>query len=128
MTTFPGSPRITKGALVGIDAANPLPSVIVFQYNPQTMTRTLQPQNAGGAGGIFETQRLKGAPVETIKLDVLLDATDRLERDEIMAGSIGVTPYGTTLFPVIHHAVNLDTADGGGRVGSKPIQDLPHAL
>lgn len=34
MTTFPGSPRLIKGALIGIDPFNPLASVVVFQYNP----------------------------------------------------------------------------------------------
>jgi hypothetical protein len=39
MTSFPGSPRLVKGAIVGVDAMNPLASVVVFQYNPDTMTR-----------------------------------------------------------------------------------------
>jgi hypothetical protein len=34
MTTFPGSPRLTKGAIIGLDPLNPLASVIIFQYNP----------------------------------------------------------------------------------------------
>ena len=48
MTTFPGSPRLAKGAIVGIDPLNPLASVIIFQYNPDTMTRSLTPQTMGG--------------------------------------------------------------------------------
>ena len=35
MTSFPGSPRVLKGAIVGIDPFNPVASVIVFQYNPE---------------------------------------------------------------------------------------------
>ncbi len=42
MSTFPGSPRVTKGDLVGIDPDNPLSSVIVFQHNPTTMTHRLE--------------------------------------------------------------------------------------
>jgi hypothetical protein len=34
MSSFPGSPRLIKGAIVGIDPFNPLASVVVFQYNP----------------------------------------------------------------------------------------------
>jgi hypothetical protein len=34
MSAFPGSPRLVKGALVGIDIFNPLASVIVFPSNP----------------------------------------------------------------------------------------------
>lgn len=51
MTSFPESPRMTKGAIVGADAMNPLASVVVFQYNPDTMTRRLEVHAASGEGG-----------------------------------------------------------------------------
>ena len=41
MSSFPGSPRLLKGAIIGLDPAKPLASVVVFQYNPDTMTRRL---------------------------------------------------------------------------------------
>jgi hypothetical protein len=44
MTTFPGSPRLLKGAIVAFDLANPLASIIVFQYNPLNVRRDLQPK------------------------------------------------------------------------------------
>ncbi len=76
MTTFPSSPRLQKGAIIGLDPFNPLASVIVFQYNPDTMTRTLTAQATGGdgAGDRGEALRLKGPPQEQIKLDVEIDA------------------------------------------------------
>jgi len=84
MSSFPGSPKVQKGAIVGIDPFNPVATVIVFQYNPEKLTRTLQVQAAGGDGGGFsEAQRLKGAPVETIKVEVEIDATDQVEMVEI---------------------------------------------
>jgi hypothetical protein len=46
MTTFPGSPRLLKGAIVGLDPVNALASVIVFQYNPDTLKSFLQAQAA----------------------------------------------------------------------------------
>jgi hypothetical protein len=42
MSGFPGSPRLLKGAIVGLDLSNPVSSVAVFQYNPDTMTRRLE--------------------------------------------------------------------------------------
>lgn len=30
MTTFPNSPRLLKGAIIGLDPFNPLASVVVF--------------------------------------------------------------------------------------------------
>jgi hypothetical protein len=92
MTTFPGSPRIVKGALVGLDIFNPLASVVVFQYNPDTVTRTLQAQAAGDGGARVEVTRLKGAPVETMKLDVEVDATDQLEAADGVATVAGIYP------------------------------------
>lgn len=38
MTSFPNSPRLMKGAIVGVDAMNPL-ATVEFQYNPDTLTR-----------------------------------------------------------------------------------------
>jgi hypothetical protein len=37
MSSFPGSPKVQKSAIIGLDPFNPLASVIVFQYNPNTL-------------------------------------------------------------------------------------------
>ena len=42
MTTFSGSPKVIKGALVGIDIFNPLANVVGFQYTPHTKTARRQ--------------------------------------------------------------------------------------
>ena len=42
MTTFPGSPRLLKGAIIGEDPTNVLARPIVFQYNPDTLRRRLE--------------------------------------------------------------------------------------
>lgn len=100
MTTFPNSPRLLKGAIVGLDPANPLASVIVFQYNPETVTRTLTPQAAGAGGGPAapgEALRLAGPPQEEIKLDVVIDATDQLEKAQPIAAQMGIYPQLSAL-------------------------------
>ena len=103
MSTFPGSPRVMKGALVGIDVFNPLASVIIFQYNPETMTRSLQAQTLGGnEGDKTEALRLKGAPIETITLDVEIDATDQLEKGDGTAVSLGIYPQLSALEMLIY--------------------------
>ena len=102
MTTFPRSPRTLKGAIIGMDAANPVASVVLFQYNPLTMTRTLEAQTAGGQGAIFETQRLKGAPVETISVEVEIDATDQLEQGNSISTTLGIYPQLSALEMLIY--------------------------
>lgn len=92
MTTFPGSPRLLKGALIGVDIFNPLASVVVFQYNPDTMSRRLEPRSTGGDGEKGEAFRLSGPPKETITLSVEIDATDQLEQANTLAMVSGITP------------------------------------
>ena len=81
MTAFPGSPRLIKGGIVLIDAASGgVQRVIALQYNPDTLTRSLQVQAFQSDGGDrSEVLRLKGPPVETLKLEAEIDATDQLE-------------------------------------------------
>ncbi len=92
MSSFPGSPRLIKGALVGVDLFNPLASVVVFQYNPDTMTRKLEARKAGGDSEKGEAFRLSGPPKETITLSVEIDATDQLEAGDALALATGITP------------------------------------
>ena len=92
MTTFPGSPRVQKGAIIGLDPLNPLASVIIFQYNPDMLTRTITAQTSGGNADRGEALRLKGPPQEKISLDVDIDATDQLEKADPQATSLGIYP------------------------------------
>ena len=103
MTTFPGSPRLMKGAIVGIDPMNPLASVTMFQYNPDTLTRTLTAQTTVGQGGDrSEALRLKGAPTEEIKLDMEIDATDQLEKGAGQTVAMGIYPQLSALEMLIY--------------------------
>jgi len=92
MTDFPGSPTLLKGAIIGFDIFNLASSVVVFQYNPDTMSRSLQVQGSGDGGDRSEAMRLKGAPIETIKMDVEIDATDKLESDDGITTALGIHP------------------------------------
>ncbi|KZC15639.1 hypothetical protein RHOFW510R12_03510 [Rhodanobacter sp. FW510-R12] len=84
MSAFPGSPRILKGGIVLIDAgSSAVLRVIALQYNPDSLTRSLQVQAVSADGGDrSEVLRLKGPPVETLKLEAEIDATDQMEFPE----------------------------------------------
>jgi len=97
MSTFPGSPKTQKGAIVGLDPFNPLASVIIFQYNPDTLTRTLTAQTVGGDAAQGEALRLKGPPQENITVNVELDAADQLETGDNNATSMGLYPTLSSL-------------------------------
>ncbi|NMG11605.1 hypothetical protein [Brasilonema sp. UFV-L1] len=93
MTTFPASPRILKGAIIGVDIFNPVASTIIFQYNPDNLTRTLTAQTMGGENNDRnEALRLKGPPRESIRADVEIDAADQLETAKFPATTMGVYP------------------------------------
>jgi len=102
MTASPLSPRLLKGALVSLDITSPIPQVIVFQYNPDTLTRQLKARGAQGDAAKGDATRLNGAPEETIKIDVEIDATDQLETGEGSAQTVGIYPQLSALEMLIY--------------------------
>ncbi len=108
MSTFPNSPRLLKGGIVLLDAeSGSVRRIISLQYNPDTLTRTLQVQGAGGEGGDrAEALRLKGPPVETIKLEAEIDATDQLEFPDQNPNAVtaGIQPQLAALEIIVYPA------------------------
>lgn len=99
MSEFPRAPRLLKGAIVGVDLYNPLASVVMFQYNPEKLSRRVSanaPAAEGGAGARHsarhEALRLQGPPRETITAQIVVDAADALEQADPLATRIGVHP------------------------------------
>ena len=83
---FPRSPRVLKGAMVVFDSPmpGPPPRIIVFQYNPESLSRTLSlraaPPDPGSIGDSREeSHKVMGPPLESITVSVMLDAADQLE-------------------------------------------------
>jgi hypothetical protein len=106
MTTFPRSPRLIKGGIVLIDPeTSAVKRIISLQYNSDSLTRTFQVQGIGDeSGNRSETLRLTGPPVETIKLDAEIDATDQLEfpdenKDTV---EVGIHPQLAALETIIY--------------------------
>lgn len=93
MTTFPGSPYVQRGGIVTVNPTTlEVLHIISLQYNPHTMNRSLQLQGAGEGGDRLEALRLKGPPVETIKVEIELDITDQLETANPQAVQLGLYP------------------------------------
>jgi hypothetical protein len=95
----PQSPKVLRGALVSLDITMPIPKVIIFQYNPDSMTRTLQAQTMTEGGERSEATRLKGAPIETIKMEVEIDHTDQLEKGN---AGVGIYPQLSALEMLVY--------------------------
>jgi len=93
--------------------------VIALQYNPDTLTRSLQIKGVGPeSGDRIEALRLKGPPVETIKVDAEIDATDQLEVADPQATQMGLHPILAALETLVYPSsavlqANNDSAASG---------------
>jgi len=75
-----------------------LRKIIALQYNPDSLSRSFQIKGTGQEGGDrSEALRLKGPPVETIKLECEIDATDQLEVADRQSTQLGIQPQLATL-------------------------------
>lgn len=106
MTTFPNSPRLLKGGVVLIDPTTAaVQRIIALQYNPDTLTRSLQIQATGSeSGDRSEALRIKAPPVETLKLDAEIDAIDQLEFPDRnpVAAQLGIHPQLAALETIVY--------------------------
>jgi hypothetical protein len=133
MTTFPRSPKTLAGGFILMDAeGKTVLRTIVFQYNPDTLTRSLTPRGAKiDAGDRLEGLRLVGPPVETIKLEIELDATDRLEKPAANPETVqnGIVPELAELETMISPAAaDLDAANRLAETGTLEVLPLPSPL
>lgn len=87
------SPLLRKGAILTLDPTLGVPlGKIMLQYNPDSITRSLKPQTVGDEPDRTEIFRLKGPPIETIKCEIEIDATDQLAEGHSTTLSLGIQP------------------------------------
>ena len=125
-------PNLLRGGLVQLAPPTVL-NVIAFQYNPDTLTRTLTPRAIGGEpGDRLEVLRLTGPPKVAIKLDAEFDATD--DHPEYVAApyqdsvtqSVGLLPTLAALealiTPSTAQLANVDALFSAGQIEIAPVQ------
>jgi len=115
-TASPISPRLVRAGIVTMDPdTSVVRSVIALQYNPDSLTRTLQIQAAkGGEDGVrVDALRLRGPAVETIKMEAELDAVDQLEfpSQNPTAVQFGLQPQLAQLEMLVNPTVETLQAD-----------------
>jgi len=90
VTRYADIPKPIRSGIVLVDPELGTPQrVIVLQFNPDTLERSISPQSAGGSGDSGgggsgngdrnEALRLKGPAQETWKFTAEIDATDQFE-------------------------------------------------
>lgn len=137
-------PFLLRGALIEYsgDFLGPIPNVIVFQFNPESLARTIQipPRPTGSSSR--ETSQAGDVPVEQISLTAYFSAADRLNTNDPLARTVGIGPQLAALEKLVRPAGKLNSLiakgldaignaiTGGGSGGSQPIprQAFPRVL
>jgi hypothetical protein len=113
---YSNAPRLVKAGIVLMDPnTSVVQTVIALQYNPDSLSRTLQIQStAGGQDGVHvDAFRLRGPAVETLKIDAELDATDQLEfpNQYPVTAQYGLQPQLAQLEMLVNPTVETLEAD-----------------
>jgi hypothetical protein len=133
MTSFPRSPKTLKGGFIKMDAeGKQVLGTVAFQYNPDSLSRTVAPRAASAAGGDrLEALRLTGPPIETMKIDIEIDATDLLEHpgDNPDTVANGIAPQLAELEMMVSPAsADLDSAARLALTGTIEVLPLPSPM
>lgn len=116
--------KFIKGALIEFMETFliPLPNVIIFQFNPETMTHTwTQPQAAGGSGNGGEANPLavRGVPGESFSFNIMLDSNDSIANRDPVAGSLAeISGVYSRLAALEMLQYPTGGSGGGGLLGS----------
>jgi hypothetical protein len=123
MSAFPNSPRVIRGGIVLLDPDTfkvLTNGIIVLQYNSDALSRTFKIKGADEGADRSEALRLTGPPVETIKLEAEIDATDQLEFPAQNANTVryGISPQLAALETLVYPAsatlqTNFDLSQRG---------------
>jgi hypothetical protein len=137
MADFPRRPQLLKGAiaLYDTDTPTPEPRLVVFQYNPDEVRRSLAnravpQQQSGGRAAREDVLRVAGPPVETLTLSVELDASDQLEQpsENQTTAEKGLYPalaaLEMSMYPPSLDAEQLERQAAAGEVQVEPA-NLP---
>lgn len=116
MSSYPRTPYTLKCGIVLMDPMTRRAGrVIVLQYTPDHLSRSLQVQSVSGeTGDRTEPLRLKGPPVETFRLEAEIDATDQLElpASNRAAVEVGIFPQLAALEALITpSSAQIEAAD-----------------
>lgn len=124
------SPLLRKGAILTLDPTLGIPlGTIMLQYNPDSLTRSLKPQTVGDEPDRTEILRLKGPPIETIKCEIEIDATDQLADSDATAMSLGIQPQLSLLELLLYPSSStLITNEVLSLIGTIEILPMESAL
>jgi hypothetical protein len=126
-----------KGAFINFGAGllGALPNIVVFQFNPDRVTRTpkmVQPPPRDDGSGTHNANLTPGQPSETYSFTLRLDASDQLASSNPIAAASGILPTLSAIellmVPKDSLSINLFSLSGGGQPFQVPPAKLPTVL
>jgi hypothetical protein len=130
MTNFPGAPRLLRAGLVLLDPnSGSIQRVIVLQYNPARLRRSLEAKSTGENGqDRSQALRLTGPPVETYSLEAEIDAADQLEFPDQNPVTLqnGILPQlaaiESLVYPASQSLIRNNSLAAAGTLEIAPVQ------
>lgn len=130
---------LLRGALIeyGSGLIGPIPNIVIFQFNPESLSRslTIPPRPTGASAR--ETTQAGEITVETISFKAQFSAADMLKDNNVLARAFGIGPQLCALEKMAHPSSEiaglvgaaLDAIGGalglGGASSDPPTQPIP---
>jgi hypothetical protein len=124
---------LLRGALIeyASDFFGPLPNLVIFQFNPDTLSRNISiPERPTGATS-RETSQAGNIPVERITLTAHFSAADQLNTGNIIAQELGIGPQLAALEKMVYPSNLIGELLGealdkiGDAIGLEGDDDIP---
>jgi len=105
---------LMRGALIeyGSDFMGPIPNVVIFQFNPETLTRTVQIPSRPTSGTARETTQAGEPATEKITLKASFSAADEFGENKVLARLFGVGTRLAALEKMVYPSNDLLGAIG----------------
>jgi hypothetical protein len=126
-----------KGAFINLGAGllGALPNIVIFQFNPETVTRTpslVQPPTPSDGSGTKDATQQPSQPSESFSFSLRIDATDQLAQSNPIAAASGILPTLSALellmVPQSSLTLNLFSLSGGPKPYQNPPTKVPTVL
>lgn len=129
---------LLRGALIeyGTSLIGPIPNVVIFQFNPESLTRTLQIPSRPTGASQRETTQAGEKTFEQISFKAHFSAADPLDEGKVLAQLFGIGPQLAALEKMVQPSAKLagligaaidaiGSALGAGGSSDPPAQPIP---
>src|SRR3954452_19090415 len=100
----------------------PIPNVILFQYNPETMTHTWTPAKTGGANTPGQSPSnplaITGPPEESFSFTLMMDSNDTIADGSVVTAGLATISGVYPRIAALEMLLFPTAPPGGGLVGS----------